>query len=81
MTTCVDIQTSPMSVQELIALARAGNDVVLVEGEIAIARVTAIPQPQEARPRIAGLNRCSFWIDETFNDSLPDSFWLGEYDE
>lgn len=81
MTTCVDIQTSPMSVQELIALARAGNDVVLVEGEIAITRVTAIPQPQEARPRIAGLNRGSFWIDETFNDSLPDSFWLGEYDE
>ena len=78
MTTTIDLQISPMSVHELIALASSGDDVVLVEGDIAIARVTAIPQQQEAKPRIAGLSRGSFWINETFNDPLPESFWMGE---
>ena len=60
MTTIIDLQTSPMSVHELIALACSDDDAILVEGDVPIARVTAIGRPKEAKPRIAGLNRGSF---------------------
>lgn len=60
MTTIIYLQTSRMSVHELIALACSDDDVIRVEGDVPIARVTAMRQPKEAKPRIAGLNRGSF---------------------
>lgn len=29
-------------------------------------------------PRIPGLHKGQVWMSEDFNDSLPDSFWLGD---
>jgi len=61
--------------KELISLAAAGNDVVIVEGTKPIARLVAIPQT--ARIRVAGLHAGSVWIAPGFDEPLPDSFWLG----
>lgn len=32
----------------------------------------------QAKPRVAGLHKGLIGWDPSFNDELPDSFWLGE---
>jgi mRNA-degrading endonuclease RelE of RelBE toxin-antitoxin system len=36
-------------------------------------------QPQQTREkRVLGLNRGKYWMSNSFNNPLPDEFWLGE---
>lgn len=51
-----------------------GQD-ALVTVEMSEVETEAAPQP---KPRIAGLHAGLVGWDPTFDDDLPDSFWLGE---
>jgi len=75
-TTRIDIFTSPTPLADLIAIIRAGHEVILAEGNTPLARVTPIEKPKEKR--IAGLNKGTFEILGDFDAPLPDEFWLGE---
>lgn len=75
-TTRIDIFTSPTPLDDLIAIIRAGHEVILEEGNTPLARVTPIKKPKGKR--IAGLNKGTFEIIGDFDAPLPDEFWLGE---
>lgn len=74
MTTTVDISTAQLP--ELLALTKAGNEVILTEGDVLMARLTA-PVPV-VKKRVLGLHPGAFVVSDDFDDPLPDEFWLGE---
>ncbi|MDQ2732578.1 MAG: toxin-antitoxin (TA) system antitoxin [Armatimonadota bacterium] len=75
MTRTIDVLESEVSFSELVAMARVGTEVILMEGDRAFARLTPIPAP--AKKRIAGLNAGSMQMSDDFDAPLPDSFWTG----
>jgi antitoxin (DNA-binding transcriptional repressor) of toxin-antitoxin stability system len=74
--TKIDIVKSPLPLADLLAMVRAGNEVILAEGNILLARIT--PIKPVGKKRIAGLNKGAFEVLEDFDTPLPDEFWLGE---
>lgn len=74
MTTTVDVKTAQLP--ELLALTRAGNDVLLTEGDVPVARLTAVAPV--SKKRVLGLHPGAITTTEDFDDPLPDEFWLGE---
>ena len=77
MTTTIDInEAQPLS--ELLALAKAGHEIILAEGNTPIAGLTAVrttTTPQLLR--VAGLHQDMASLSEDFDQALPDEFWLG----
>jgi hypothetical protein len=71
MTTFETIVRELASVPEPLLL-RVLNFIRLVKGSATLAS-----DPSRA-PRIPGLHEGQVWMSEDFNDSLPDSFWLGD---
>ena len=92
MTTTIDINGVPISqLSQLIELAKAGQEIILAEGDKPVARLTAIETAIETaaqtpfesampapKKRIAGLGRGTMTMSADFDEPLPDSFWLGE---
>jgi prevent-host-death family protein len=78
LTTTVDVNEARQQLSKLLALARAGNDVIISEASIPIARLTAVtPSSSTRKPRVAGLHAGAIWVSEDFDEPLPDSFWTG----
>jgi antitoxin (DNA-binding transcriptional repressor) of toxin-antitoxin stability system len=75
-TTTVDLEEAQHRLADLIALAQAGNEVVVAQGDIPVARIVAVTTEEPAL-RIAGLNRGAMQMSDDFNAPLPDEFWLG----
>lgn len=81
MRTDVDFQELPARLNEIIALANAGQEVVLTEHGTAKAKL--VPLSNEAakapsEPRTLGLRPGAIILAPDFNDPLPDEFWMGE---
>lgn len=74
----IDLDTTHMTLEELLSEINANLEVLLTRGTTPIARVTAVEKPSEMRERILGLHEGQGWISDDFTDELPDSFWLGE---
>lgn len=72
----IDIHSSP-SLQELVAQLHDGVEILIVDGDEALA--TLRPPEKTLPPRKPGLNEgVVTWISDDFDDPLPDEFWLGE---
>ena len=78
MTTMVDVNDAQKQLSKLLDLAKAGNEVIISEGSVPIARLTAVaPSSSPRPPRVAGLHAGAIWISEDFDQPLPDEFWIG----
>lgn len=74
MTTIIDIRELPARLEEAIALASAGGEVTLTDGQVARARLVAVqPSPK----RVAGLHAGAMEPSADFDAPLPDEFWNG----
>lgn len=77
MTTTIDINEA-QQLSQVVALAKAGNEVISAEGSMPVARLTAIvPTLPEHQQRVAGLHQGAAWMSEDFDQPLPDEFWIG----
>jgi antitoxin (DNA-binding transcriptional repressor) of toxin-antitoxin stability system len=74
-TRTIDILGTQPPLSELLELARAGDEVVIVEGDRPLARL--VPVAQGVNERIAGLHRGAIWTSDDFDAPLPDEFWTG----
>lgn len=72
----IDIDRGEFSLSEMIRLIEEGTEVLLVEREMPLARLT--PVENDKSLRVPGLFAGQIWISDDFDDPLPDSFWLGD---
>ena len=75
-TKTVDILKSQPKLTELLQLAAAGDEVIIVEGSKPLARLVHIESGQ--KKRVAGLNAGAISTSEDFDEPLPDEFWTGQ---
>lgn len=78
MSQIVSLDEAQKKLPDLLAQALAGNEVIITEQGRPVARLVPVPVAQPKGKRIAGLNRGAIWISETFDEPLPDEFWLGQ---
>lgn len=71
-TTLIDIRELAARLQEALALASAGNEVVLTDGATPRARLVPCPPPGQ---RVAGLHPKAMEPSDDFDAPLPDDFW------
>ena len=76
MTRTVNIDEAKNQLQDLLALASEGNEVIITDKGKPLARL--VPILSSKKKRIAGLNRGSIWTSEDFDEPLPDEFWNGQ---
>lgn len=76
MTKIVSISEAQTQLPGLLALARDNGDEIIIEenGE-PLAKLTPIEKPKEQKQRIAGLGKGTMWMNDDFDDELPDEFW------
>ncbi len=74
MSTAIDIRELPARLEEALALASAGSEVILLDGAIPRARLVAY---SAAPSRIAGLHPGAIQPSPDFDAPLPDDFWAG----
>ena len=75
-TTTVDINDAQAQWAKLLFLVRQGNQIVITQEQEPVVELTPISRlPQK---RIAGLHRGAIRVHDDFNESLPDTFWLGQ---
>jgi antitoxin (DNA-binding transcriptional repressor) of toxin-antitoxin stability system len=74
MATAIDIRELPARLEEALALASAGREVILLDGSTPRARLVPIdPAPRRA----AGLHPGALQPAPDFDAPLPDDFWAG----
>lgn len=74
-TTAIDIRDLATRLDEALALASAGGEVILLDGSIPRARLVPVsPIPQRA----AGLHPGALQAAPDFDAPLPDDFWVGQ---
>lgn len=80
METTINLSGSSNQLAELLALIHLGNEVVVQENNIPIARIVPIQpqQPVERRQIVFGLFAGKIHVPDDFDEPLPESFWLGE---
>jgi len=73
-TKTIDISESQTNLTEMLSLVRTGTEIILTEGNKAIARLIPI---ESDRPRVLGLHSGSVWMSDDFDEPLPEEFWTG----
>ena len=77
MTQTVSVDEAQDKLQDLVARALAGDEVIITERGTPVARLVPVVAHSK-RKRVAGLNRGSISTSEDFDEPLPDEFWLGQ---
>jgi antitoxin (DNA-binding transcriptional repressor) of toxin-antitoxin stability system len=75
MATAIDIRELPARLEEALALASAGREVILLDGSSPRARL--VPY-EPAPPRAAGLHPGAIQPAPDFDAPLPEDFWTGQ---
>ena len=75
MTTTLDIRELPTRLEEVLALAASGGEVILTDG--AIPRARLVPCGATG-PRGAGLHAGAIQPAPDFDAPLPEEFWVGQ---
>jgi len=75
MATAIDIRELPTRLDEALALASAGGEVILLEGSTPRARLVPFASPPL---RAAGLHPGALQPAPDFDAPLPDDFWAGQ---
>ena len=77
MTQTVSIDEAKKRLQDLLALASEGNEVIITDEGKPLARLVPIATSGNKK-RTAGLNRGEIWTSDDFDEPLPDEFWNGQ---
>ena len=77
MTTTIDITQGEQNLTALLELAKAGNEVVITEGSVPIARLVGLPAQPPPKARRAGIHQGAAIVSDDFDEPLPDEFWSG----
>ncbi len=77
MTQTVSVDEAQNKLQDLLAHAVAGNEVIITDHGTPVARLVPVVAHSKKK-RVAGLNRGSIFTSEDFDEPLPDEFWLGQ---
>ena len=72
--TTIDIRDLPLRLEEALALAASGGEVILTDGTTPRARI--VPYAG-ASTRIAGLHNGAIHDTPDFDAPMPDDFWIG----
>jgi len=72
MATTIDIRELPARIKEVVPLAAAGGDVVLLDNSIPRVRLVSIGA---TRSRVPGLHAGAMQATPDFGAPLPDEFW------
>jgi antitoxin (DNA-binding transcriptional repressor) of toxin-antitoxin stability system len=73
MATTIDIRELPARLDEALAVASAGGEVILLDGSTPRARLV----PWGPAPRTAGLHPGTLQPAPDFDAPLPEEFWAG----
>lgn len=76
MTQTVNVDEAKNQLHDLLALALAGNEIIITKDGKPLARL--VPVAPQAKARVAGLNRGEIWVSEDFDETLPDDCWIGQ---
>ena len=74
MSTTIDIRELPARIDEALALASSGREVILTDGPTPRARLL----PLTTGERVAGLHAGAIQPAPDFDAPLPDDFWAGQ---
>lgn len=74
----VDLETTPLTLEELLAELTENTEILLTRGASPVARISPVIEPVVPEKRILGLHEGQGWMSNDFTDELPDEFWLGE---
>ena len=76
----IDLQNKTLTLDELLSELNTDTEIILVRGDIQVARISMMPSQAEtnSQPRVLGLHAGQGWMSDDFTAELPDSFWLGE---
>lgn len=77
-TKTVDISEARTQLPELLGLALAGVEVLILDGDQPLTKF--MPLSGVTGRRFAGLNQGAVWISDDFDDPLPDEFWTSDDD-
>lgn len=78
MTTTMDINEAKQHLQQLLDLAKKGDEVFISEGSTPAARLLAVaPSSPKLTPRVAGLHAGASLVSDDFDQELPEEFWTG----
>jgi len=77
MTQTVSVDEAQNKLQDLVAQALAGDEVIITEDGTPVARLVPVVAHSKKK-RVAGLNRGSISTREDFDEPLSDEFWLGQ---
>jgi antitoxin (DNA-binding transcriptional repressor) of toxin-antitoxin stability system len=75
MTTTIDTRELPARLEEALAVAASGGEVILTDGAGPRARI--VPYAP-ATQRVAGLHAGAIQAGPDFDAPLPDDFWIGQ---
>jgi antitoxin (DNA-binding transcriptional repressor) of toxin-antitoxin stability system len=74
-----DVESAPQTLADLLLLLQTDTEILLMKGDIPLARLSPIPHPTDKDlPRIPGLHAGTTWVSDDFDNALPDEFWLDE---
>jgi hypothetical protein len=74
----IDLNTTQLTLEEVLAQIDENTEVLLTRGDAPIARFTSAVPPATSKQRSLGLHEGEGWMSDDFTDELPDSFWQGE---
>lgn len=74
MATTIDIRDLPARLEEALAVAASGGEVILIDG--ATPRARLVPW-SGGSPRVPGLHAGAIRPAPDFDAPLPDDFWIG----
>lgn len=77
MTQTVSVDEAQNRLQDLLAQALAGNEVIITEGGTPVVRLVPVVAHLK-RSVLRVLIRGSISTSEDFDEPLPDEFWLGQ---
>lgn len=75
----ITIQKQDANWDELLTLVHDGVEVVIMQGDHALVKITAAEAAASVSPiheRILGAHPGA-WVSDDFDAPLPDEFWLG----
>ena len=73
MATTIDIADYPDALAQLVRRVSGGEDLVLTEAGVPVARLVAEPEPAAASPRREiGGGKGTFWMSDDFNEMPAD---------
>ena len=79
-TQSVDVHEVADRLSEILDLVATGTEVVLTDGPMPVARITAVgasPGASPAQPRVPDLHPEAMRTSDDFDAPLPDELWLG----